>query len=91
MDDRDAERLDSNHNEEQLDDPAETWELLVAACEAGDMACAAAMADDLEAARINGLARPDEVPADVWRMGALRDFARLCRAVASTRHDSGEA
>ncbi len=63
-------------------DPKACWERLVSACEAGDMTEASHAALDLDNWRKNGGFRPECIPADVWTMGTLRDFARLCRATA---------
>ncbi len=63
-------------------DPKACWEMLVASCESGDMAAAAALASDLDEWRRKGGFRPECIPADVWTQGALRDFAMLCRATA---------
>ncbi len=60
-------------------DPLACWRRLCEACACGDMEEAADAADELNTWRRSGGFRPDAIPRDVWRMGQLRDFARLCR------------
>src|SRR5689334_8416174 len=54
-------------------DPLACWNRLCVACAEGDMAEAADAAEDLDGWRVGGGFRPEAIPADVWRQGALRD------------------
>lgn len=58
-----------------------TWYYLELSLQAGDLQGAARAACDLNALRMGGEPKPDCVPAAAWRVGALRDLARILVAV----------